>query len=84
MSDGQANAKITYDMTATLNCMHEQPIVCMSSDTSNAAIDEDVAGTLHVGGGVADDCCGPLCARDYKGVGNQYVQEGKVVCERKF
>lgn len=84
MSDGQAHAKITHDMTATLNCMHEQPIVCMSSDSSKAAIDEDVAGTLHVGGGSADDCCGPLCARDYKGVGNQYVQEGKLICERKY
>lgn len=24
---------------------------------------------------------GPLCARDYKGVGNEYVQEGKLVIE---
>lgn len=74
---------MSENVSTTLNAAHEQPIVCMSSDTSNAAIDEDVAGTLHVGGGVADDCCGPLCARDYKGVGNQYVQEGKLICERK-
>ena len=56
--------------------------MCMSSDTSNAAIDEDMAGTLHVGGGA--DCVGALCARDYKGVGNQYVQEGKLICQRMF
>ena len=29
-----------------------------------------------------DDTCGPLAARDFKGVGNQYVEEGKVVCQR--
>ena len=28
------------------------------------------------------DVVGALCARDYKGIGNQYVQEGKVICER--
>ena len=25
---------------------------------------------------------GALCARDFKGVGAQYVSEGKVVCQR--
>lgn len=24
---------------------------------------------------------GALCARDYKGIGNQYVQEGKLIVE---
>lgn len=83
MQDGQANGGIGENVSTTLNASHEQPIVCMSSDTSNAAVDEDVAGTLHVGGAAAD-CIGPLCARDYKGVGNQYVQEGKVICQRRF
>lgn len=27
---------------------------------------------------------GPLCARDYKGVSKEYVDEGKVVCETKW
>lgn len=27
-----------------------------------------------------EDVVGSLCARDYKGVGSQYVEEGKVVC----
>lgn len=25
---------------------------------------------------------GSLCARDFKGVGSQYVSEGKVICQR--
>ena len=32
------------------------------------------------GGGTAT--VGSLCARDYKGVGNQYVDEGKVIVQR--
>ena len=27
---------------------------------------------------------GALCARDYKGVGNEYVNEGKVICQERF
>lgn len=26
---------------------------------------------------------GAICARDYKGVGNQYVSEGKVIVQQK-
>ena len=81
MSNGQANAEIG-EFSPTLNCNHEQPIICMSDDNANAAVDEGIAGSLKVGGGVAADCVGPLCARDYKGVGNEYVNEGKVVCQR--
>ena len=45
----------------------------------------------HPGGeGSARDCVlsngqdvvGALCARDFKGVGSEYVQEGKVICHR--
>lgn len=50
MSDGQADANITYGMTATLNCMHEQPIVCVGSDSSKPAVDVELCSTLHVGG----------------------------------
>ena len=88
MATGQANAEVTQDMTPTLNCAHEQPIVvsgastqygdevagtltaradsspcadrgqnvvCMADDNAKAAIDEDVCGTLKVGG-TADSC----------------------------
>ena len=29
------------------------------------------------------DYVGPLCARDYKGVSEEYVGEGKVICQRR-
>ena len=32
-------------------------------------------------GGGTDDKVGPLCARDYKGVGSQYVNEGKCIIQ---
>lgn len=59
----------------------------MADDNARAAIDEDLSGSLKVGGGHAvrcvssngDDVIGALCARDYKGVGSQYVNEGKVI-----
>lgn len=58
--------------------------LCVADDNAKAAVDEDVCGTLKVGG-VALDCLsettGALCARDSKGVGTQYVQEGKVVVQ---
>lgn len=65
-----------------------QNVVCMADDTAKAAIDDDMCGTLKVGGAAA--CCssngqeviGALCARDYKGVGSQYVTDGKVICQR--
>lgn len=41
------------DHAPTMNADHEQPIVCMAGDNANAAIDIGIAGTLHVGGGVA-------------------------------
>lgn len=84
MATSQANAEISDGMAPTLNCMHEQPIVCMTNDTSHAAVDVEMAGTLLAGGGYTSDDCqlvGPLCARDYKGVGTQYVNEGKVICQ---
>lgn len=40
-------------VTPTLDTNNSLGIYCMSSDTSNAAIDNDCAGTLHVGGGVS-------------------------------
>lgn len=55
--------------------------------------EEDIAATLRatsasIGGGVRGTChllytdtVGALCARDYKGVGSQYVEEGKLIIE---
>ena len=67
-------------------------VICMSDASAKAAIDDDMSGTLHVGGDPSfvafqasngDDCIGALCARDYKGVGSQYVDEGKVIAENR-
>ena len=63
-------------------------------ETSVANTCRSAGGDL--GGGFGDPyrfvCCssgkqvtGPICARDWKGVGNEYVNEGKVVvmfCDR--
>lgn len=55
------------------------------NDAAGASVGVDMVGTLLSGGGFSTDSCGanrivgPLCARDYKGVGNQYVNEGKLV-----
>ena len=52
--------------------------------------------SIEVGGGGTDysskrsGCCllqdpiGALCARDYKGVGNQFVEEGKIIMEENY
>lgn len=61
--------------------------ICVTDDNVNAAIDENLSGSLKVGGGSdvrcvssnGEDVIGALCARDYKGVGSQYVSEGKVI-----
>jgi hypothetical protein len=51
MASGQANAEIAeVGVTPTLTCYHEQPIVCMADDAQNAAVDENLSGTLKVGG----------------------------------
>ena len=68
--------------------------ICMSNGNAHAAIDVDMAGTLTVGGDTpfvcgrseaqasnGEDIVGALCARDYKGVGSQFVSEGKVICQ---
>lgn len=63
----------------------------MADANAKAAIDEDLCGTLHVGGDPSfvaveasngEDVVGALCARDYKGVGSQYVSEGKVIAQK--
>jgi DNA (cytosine-5)-methyltransferase 1 len=48
------------------------------------AVDEDLAQTLvsRGPGGGTEQTVGALCARDYKGVGSQYVNEGKCIIQR--
>ena len=65
----------------------DTPVICVADDTANAAIDKELCGSLKVGGGQSvnsngEEVIGALCARDYKGVGSQYVSEGKVICQK--
>lgn len=85
----QAHAELCENLAPTQVARQHKdpPVVCMADDNVNASVDEDLAGTLKCGGGqsVASngrDYVGALTARDYKGVGNEYVQEGKVICQR--
>lgn len=65
------------------------PLLCVVDHNTNAAVDEGVSGTLKCEGGVSvdsvassgADVCGTLCARDYKGVGDQDIGEGKVIVQ---
>lgn len=78
----------------TLNCIDRQSVVCIGDDNSNASVDIDLCGTLHVGVGysMADSAqcvnssdnglVNALCASDAKGVGNQYVSDGKLICQK--
>ena len=62
----------------------------MADNTANAAVDEDMVGTLKVGGGqpvvcvnsAGDDVVGTLCARDYKGISADDVMNGKLIIEK--
>lgn len=39
------------EQTPTLTCDHNPAVLCMTNDTSHAAIDDDMSGTLLAGGG---------------------------------
>ena len=46
------------------------------------SIEEEIAQTIvSRGPGGGDTIVGSLCARDFKGVGNQYVNEGKCIVQ---
>ena len=52
MPDGNRNGSgLSDDLSFTLNATDVHGVLCMASDTSKAAINEDVSGTLLVGGG---------------------------------
>ena len=62
--------------------------VCMASGQANAEIEEELAPCQAsrqykdppiVSLSNGDEVVGTLCARDYKGIGSQYVNEGKVI-----
>lgn len=53
MASGQANAEIEYDMTPAQAARQYKypPIICVADDNANAAIDDNLCGSLKVGGG---------------------------------
>lgn len=72
VGNGQADNTKLHDVAGALNCMHDQQSVmaCYSINTQNFDF-------------CYQDTIGALCARDYKGVGSQYVSEDKLICEPK-
>ena len=94
--DGLNNAT-SEEVSPTLMCQRQDvkniPSVAYGLDRAsfnqgkNAkfsfSVDEELAPSLVAkgpGGGISETV-GSLCARDYKGVGNQYVDEGKCVVQ---
>ena len=47
------------------------------------SVEEEMAQTLVSKGPGGNDTIGALCARDYKGVGSQYVNEGKCIVQHR-
>ena len=85
--NASGDVHIAENLSGTItsgSSVSRQQIICVGSDMANAPIDEDIAGTLtaHCDAAFINDIVGPLCARDYKGVGNEYVDEGKLICTR--
>lgn len=85
-SDGKADTLVATDFK-------DPQLVCYGLDRAsfnqgkNAkfsfSVDEELAPSLVAkgpGGGISETV-GSLCARDYKGVGNQYVDEGKCIIQ---
>ena len=85
---GQNGKNHSVEICKTLDIASSTPVVCVADDNAKAAVDIGQCGSLKVGGGCAvnssgEEFVGALCARDYKGIGNQYVGEGKVICQRR-
>ena len=95
--DGLNNAT-SEEVSPTLMCQRQDvkniPSVAYGLDRAsfnqgkNAkfsfSVDEELAPSLVAkgpGGGISETV-GSLCARDYKGVGNQYVDEGKCIIQQ--
>ena len=72
--NASGDVHIAENLSGTItsgSSVSRQQILCVGSDMANAPIDAFI-----------NDIVGPLCARDYKGVGNEYVDEGKLICTR--
>ena len=76
------------DQSYTLNTI-DRPAVCVSQDAYDKFTENEKSASLkacggNYGGGSESLMIqsGALCAADYKGAGNQYVNDGKLVIQR--
>ena len=94
IGNGQLNQISMAEQANTLDCMHDQQAVVYSLDekmgqtyvwegTANTLAARDFKQPQMVAFQTYQDKVGALCARDYKGVGSQYVGEDKVVVEKQ-
>lgn len=90
---GGKGALVKDEQSLTLATSNDQVLFqpkLMASSSYGGYKDSTVAGNLRasggdIGGGVGQPCyrtIGSLCARDYKGISNQYVDEGKIIVEK--
>lgn len=86
MTDTQTKTTIGETPNLTAHSYKDPPVICVADDQANSTIDVGIAGSLKVGGGRAlnskgTDYIDAICARDFKGVGSQYVDEGKIIIQ---
>ena len=85
---GDTNMGLSDDCSPTVIAKHPVDVLCMASAAANAEIGEQICPTIMAHAAKTPpvvlssnaDVVGALYARDYKGVGKQYVEEGKVTC----
>ena len=97
MGAGKSSCDVLDNKSPTLATTHYgEPAVCYGLDRAsfnqgqnalyNFSIEEELAQTIVAkgagGGNATHKTVGALCARDYKGEGSQYVEEGKCIIQR--
>ncbi len=75
---------ISEDKSLTLGCNNDQAVFTFAQQRSDEYKESNVSHTLAQQDykDATDLMVGALCARDYKGVGNQYVNEGKCIVDQ--
>ena len=96
IGNGQLHDAMTpsYEVSKTLNCLEDpMKVVTYGIDRAsfnqgqnakyNFSVENDLAQTIVAKGpgGGTDRTVGALCACDYKGAGNQYVNDGKLIIQ---
>ena len=81
------NQSVTGDKVGIIREQHGTNMNAIAVDCFNQTINENTTQTIgssasdvnHYGAVLEQKSVGALCARDFKGVGSQYVDEGKVI-----